>query len=165
MCTCETADACPAGAALKMSVKQDVSMKRGPRTLVPRTFHSNLTGSCVAPPLILSRLIAGNARAWEKFRGGSLLDSGPLPLPDRDVVQMHDADRLAGVGHDQRGDLRGVENVQRWQAGRRKSSSDFLSSPHRPAGSSGRPHVAASPQQRIVALFRVIRTDTVARLI
>jgi alkylhydroperoxidase family enzyme len=39
-----------------------------------------------APPLILFRVIAGNARAWEKFRGGSLLDSGPLPLRDREIV-------------------------------------------------------------------------------
>jgi hypothetical protein len=33
-----------------------------------------------APPLILFRTIAGNARAWEKFRAGSLLDRGPLSL-------------------------------------------------------------------------------------
>ena len=33
-----------------------------------------------APPLVLFRVMAGNARAWEKFRAGSLLDRGPLSL-------------------------------------------------------------------------------------
>ena len=31
-----------------------------------------------APPLMLFRVVAGNARAWDKFRDGSLLDGGPL---------------------------------------------------------------------------------------
>jgi hypothetical protein len=39
-----------------------------------------------APPLILFRVIAGNARAWEKFRAGSLLDRGPLSLWEREIV-------------------------------------------------------------------------------
>src|SRR5450755_4799824 len=39
-----------------------------------------------APPLLLFRVIAGNARAWEKFRAGSLLDRGPLSLRDREIV-------------------------------------------------------------------------------
>jgi alkylhydroperoxidase family enzyme len=39
-----------------------------------------------APPLTLFRVIAGNARAWEKFRAGSLLDRGPLSLRDREIV-------------------------------------------------------------------------------
>jgi alkylhydroperoxidase family enzyme len=39
-----------------------------------------------APPLMLFRVVAGNARAWEKFRAGSLLDRGPLPLRDREIV-------------------------------------------------------------------------------
>src|SRR5919206_2817044 len=39
-----------------------------------------------APPLMLFRVIAGNARAWEKFRGGSLLDRGPLSLREREIV-------------------------------------------------------------------------------
>jgi alkylhydroperoxidase family enzyme len=39
-----------------------------------------------APPLILFRTIAGNARAWEKFRAGSLLDRGPLTLREREIV-------------------------------------------------------------------------------
>jgi len=39
-----------------------------------------------APPLILFRTIAGNARAWEKFRAGSLLDRGPLSLREREIV-------------------------------------------------------------------------------
>jgi alkylhydroperoxidase family enzyme len=39
-----------------------------------------------APPLKLFRVIAGNARAWEKFRAGSLLDRGPLSLREREIV-------------------------------------------------------------------------------
>jgi alkylhydroperoxidase family enzyme len=39
-----------------------------------------------APPLMLFRTIAGNARAWEKFRAGSLLDRGPLTLREREIV-------------------------------------------------------------------------------
>jgi alkylhydroperoxidase family enzyme len=39
-----------------------------------------------APPLTLFRVIAGNTRAWEKFRAGGLLDRGPLSLRDREIV-------------------------------------------------------------------------------
>jgi alkylhydroperoxidase family enzyme len=39
-----------------------------------------------APPLTLFRVLAGNARAWEKFRAGSLLDRGPLTLREREIV-------------------------------------------------------------------------------
>src|SRR5258708_16549492 len=39
-----------------------------------------------APPRMLSRVIAVNARAWEKFRAGSLLDRGPLSLREREIV-------------------------------------------------------------------------------
>jgi alkylhydroperoxidase family enzyme len=39
-----------------------------------------------APPLLLFRVMAGHARAWEKFRAGSLLDRGPLPLRAREIV-------------------------------------------------------------------------------
>ena len=39
-----------------------------------------------APPLTLFRVVAGNARAWEKFRAGSLLDRGPLSLREREIV-------------------------------------------------------------------------------
>src|SRR5579871_2586087 len=39
-----------------------------------------------APPLMLFRVIAGHARAWEKFRAGSLLDRGPLPLREREIA-------------------------------------------------------------------------------
>ena len=39
-----------------------------------------------APPLVLFRVVAGSARAWEKFRGGSLLDRGPLTLREREIV-------------------------------------------------------------------------------
>jgi alkylhydroperoxidase family enzyme len=39
-----------------------------------------------APPLMLFRVVASNVRAWEKFRGGSLLDRGPLSLREREIV-------------------------------------------------------------------------------
>jgi alkylhydroperoxidase family enzyme len=39
-----------------------------------------------APPLLLFRVVAGNARAWEKFRAGSLLDRGSLSLREREIV-------------------------------------------------------------------------------
>jgi alkylhydroperoxidase family enzyme len=39
-----------------------------------------------APPLQLFRVIAGHARAWEKFRAGGLLDRGPLSLREREIV-------------------------------------------------------------------------------
>src|SRR3954452_18711985 len=39
-----------------------------------------------APPLMLFRVVAGHARAWDKFRAGSLLDGGPLSLREREIV-------------------------------------------------------------------------------
>ena len=39
-----------------------------------------------ASPLMLFRVIAGQPRAWEKFRAGSLLDRGPLSLREREIV-------------------------------------------------------------------------------
>jgi alkylhydroperoxidase family enzyme len=39
-----------------------------------------------APPLMLFRVIAGNKRAWDKFRAGSLLDRGALSLREREIV-------------------------------------------------------------------------------
>jgi alkylhydroperoxidase family enzyme len=39
-----------------------------------------------APPLLLFRVMAGQERAWENFRGGSLLDRGPLSLREREIV-------------------------------------------------------------------------------
>ncbi len=39
-----------------------------------------------APPLTLFRVLAGNARAWDKFRAGSLIDAGPLGLREREIV-------------------------------------------------------------------------------
>jgi alkylhydroperoxidase family enzyme len=39
-----------------------------------------------APPLLLFRVMAGHARAWQKFRAGSLLDRGPLSLREREIV-------------------------------------------------------------------------------
>ena len=38
------------------------------------------------PPLTLFRVVGGNARAWEKFRAGSLFDKGPLSLREREIV-------------------------------------------------------------------------------
>lgn len=39
-----------------------------------------------APPLMLFRTVAKSGRAWAKFRGGSLLDRGPLGLRERELV-------------------------------------------------------------------------------
>jgi alkylhydroperoxidase family enzyme len=39
-----------------------------------------------APPLLLFRVLAGHARAWDKFRASSLLDPGPLSLREREIV-------------------------------------------------------------------------------
>jgi alkylhydroperoxidase family enzyme len=39
-----------------------------------------------APPLLLFRVVAGQKRAWEKFRAGGLLDRGPLSLREREIV-------------------------------------------------------------------------------
>ncbi|MBV8923755.1 MAG: carboxymuconolactone decarboxylase family protein [Bradyrhizobium sp.] len=39
-----------------------------------------------APPLMLFRVMAGHARAWDKFRTSSLLDRGPLSLRQREIV-------------------------------------------------------------------------------
>jgi alkylhydroperoxidase family enzyme len=39
-----------------------------------------------APPLALFRVVAGNPRAWEKFRAAGLLDPGPLTLREREIV-------------------------------------------------------------------------------
>ena len=39
-----------------------------------------------APPLLLFRVMAGHTRAWDRFRAGSLLDPGPLPLREREIV-------------------------------------------------------------------------------
>jgi len=39
-----------------------------------------------APPLVLFRVMAKNARAWQKFRAGSLLDRGALTLRQREIV-------------------------------------------------------------------------------
>ena len=39
-----------------------------------------------APPLLLFRVMAGQSRAWDKFRAGGLLDPGPLSLREREIV-------------------------------------------------------------------------------
>src|SRR4029450_6884738 len=41
---------------------------------------------CDATSLVFFRVMAGHARAWEKFRAGSLLDRGPLSLREREIV-------------------------------------------------------------------------------
>lgn len=38
------------------------------------------------PPLALFRVLARVPRVWEKFRAGSLLDRGPVPLRLREIV-------------------------------------------------------------------------------
>lgn len=38
------------------------------------------------PPLALFRTVAKSDRAWRKLSGGSLLDPGPLPLREREIV-------------------------------------------------------------------------------
>ncbi len=50
---------------------------------IQRQFDRIMRG---APPLMLFRVVASNARAWEKFRAGSLLDPGPLSLREREIV-------------------------------------------------------------------------------
>lgn len=39
-----------------------------------------------APPLVLFRVMASQPRAWEKFRGGGMLDKGPLSMRQREIV-------------------------------------------------------------------------------
>lgn len=52
-------------------------------TEVQTVFDAIMKG---APPLVLFRTLATSERAWGKFRGGSLLDRGPLSLRDRELV-------------------------------------------------------------------------------
>lgn len=50
---------------------------------VQASFDAIMRG---AEPLVLFRTLAKSPRAWAKFRGGSLLDRGPLSLRDRELV-------------------------------------------------------------------------------
>ena len=50
---------------------------------VQATFDAVMKG---ADPLVLFRTLAVSPRAWAKFRGGSLLDRGPLSLRERELV-------------------------------------------------------------------------------
>lgn len=59
---------------------------------IQRQFDRIMRG---APPLKLFRVMAGHSRAWEKFRGGSLLDNGPLSLREREIVIDRTAARNA----------------------------------------------------------------------
>ncbi|MBL8556447.1 MAG: carboxymuconolactone decarboxylase family protein [Phenylobacterium sp.] len=52
-------------------------------TDVQASFDAVMRG---AQPLVLFRTLAKSPRAWAKFRGGSLLDRGPLPLRERELV-------------------------------------------------------------------------------
>lgn len=38
------------------------------------------------PPLVLFRTVATSTRAYDKLRGGSMLDRGPLSLKEREIV-------------------------------------------------------------------------------
>lgn len=50
---------------------------------VQESFDAIMRG---APPLVLFRTLARSPRAWARFRGGSLLDRGPLGLRERELV-------------------------------------------------------------------------------
>jgi alkylhydroperoxidase family enzyme len=50
---------------------------------VQASFDAVMRGK---PPLVLFRTLAASERAWAKFRGGSLLDRGPLGLRQRELV-------------------------------------------------------------------------------
>lgn len=50
---------------------------------VQSDFHRIMRGKA---PLLLFRVLAGNLRAWEKFRNGALLDGRVLTLRKREIV-------------------------------------------------------------------------------
>lgn len=50
---------------------------------IQQAFDAIMRG---ASPLMLFRTLAKSERAWRKFRAGSLLDPGPLPLRARELV-------------------------------------------------------------------------------
>lgn len=50
---------------------------------VQASFDAIMQG---AAPLVLFRTVAKSPRAWARFRGGSLLDRGPLGLRERELV-------------------------------------------------------------------------------
>lgn len=52
-----------------------------------------------APPLKLFRSLGTSRRAWDKFAGGSLLDKGPLPLREREIV-IHRTCARCGCGYE-----------------------------------------------------------------
>jgi alkylhydroperoxidase family enzyme len=52
----------------------------------PADIQAQFNAIMGTPPLVLFRVIAGNPRAWGKFRAGSLLDPGPLSLREREIV-------------------------------------------------------------------------------
>jgi alkylhydroperoxidase family enzyme len=52
-----------------------------------------------AEPLLLFRTVAASQRAWTKFAAGSLLDKGPLPLREREIV-IHRTAARCGCGYE-----------------------------------------------------------------
>jgi alkylhydroperoxidase family enzyme len=52
-----------------------------------------------AEPLLLFRTVAASPRAWTKFAAGSLLDKGPLPLREREIV-IHRTAARCGCGYE-----------------------------------------------------------------
>ena len=52
-----------------------------------------------AEPLSLFRAIGRSPRAWSKFAGGSLLDRGPLPLREREIV-IDRTTAISGCGYE-----------------------------------------------------------------
>jgi alkylhydroperoxidase family enzyme len=52
-----------------------------------------------AEPLLLFRTLAASPRAWTKFAAGSLLDKGPLPLREREIV-IHRTAARCGCGYE-----------------------------------------------------------------
>ncbi|MGZ8997735.1 MAG: carboxymuconolactone decarboxylase family protein [Allosphingosinicella sp.] len=52
-----------------------------------------------AEPLLLFRTVGASKRAWTKFAAGSLLDKGPLPLREREIV-IHRTAARCGCGYE-----------------------------------------------------------------
>ncbi|WP_299323547.1 carboxymuconolactone decarboxylase family protein [Parasphingopyxis sp.] len=62
-----------------------------PEALAP-AFDA-LTPDDVPPPMLF-RIIGTSERAWKKFADGSLLDKGPLPMRERELVIFRTAARI-----------------------------------------------------------------------
>src|SRR5688572_18150413 len=66
---------CSKGSAMSQTTPRIAPLQPPYAPEIAEQFDRIMRG---APPLMLFRVMAGNARAWEKFRAGSLLDRGPL---------------------------------------------------------------------------------------